>query len=43
MEDEDAIDANEDENDLSVFSDRVSEPTITYETMLKKLKSDGKI
>jgi predicted transcriptional regulator len=33
----------EDENDLSVFSDRVSEPTITYETMLKKLKSDGKI
>ena len=32
-----------DEADLNAFADRVSEPTVTYESMLKKLKSDGKI
>ena len=33
----------EDENDLRAFNERVSEPTISYEAMLKKLKRDGKI
>ena len=33
----------EDEADLKSFADRVSEPTVTYESMLKKLKRDGKI
>ncbi|MCF6270220.1 MAG: hypothetical protein L3J41_10940 [Melioribacteraceae bacterium] len=33
----------EDESDLNVFADRVSEPTVTYESMLKKFKLDGKI
>ncbi len=33
----------EDEADLNAFADRVSEPVVTYESMLKKLKSDGKI
>ena len=33
----------EDEADLNAFTDRVSEPTITYESMLKKLKLNGKI
>ena len=33
----------EDKLDLDTFANRVSEPTVTYELMLKKLKSDGKI
>jgi hypothetical protein len=33
----------EDEEDLSAFVDRVSEPTITYEELLKDLKAHGKI
>lgn len=33
----------EDETDLNAFAERVSEPTVTYESMLKKLKLDGKI
>ena len=33
----------EDEADLNAFAERVSEPTVTYESMLKKLKLDGKI
>ena len=33
----------EDKEDLASFADRTSEPTITYETMLKELKVDGKI
>jgi hypothetical protein len=33
----------EDSEDLAAFTDRISEPTITYETMLNKLKSDGKL
>ena len=33
----------EDEADLAVFSRRAKEPTISYEAMLKKLKTDGKI
>ena len=34
---------NEDEEDLRAFSDRVSEPTISYETLLDDLKKHGKI
>ncbi|MDA3861563.1 MAG: hypothetical protein PF445_10085 [Melioribacteraceae bacterium] len=34
---------HEDETDLKDFADRVAEPTVNYETMLKKLKHDGKI
>jgi hypothetical protein len=33
----------EDAEDLSAFEERISEPTITYESMVKKLKRDGKI
>jgi hypothetical protein len=33
----------EDEEDLSAFADRVSEPTISYEALLEDLKKHGKI
>lgn len=33
----------EDEEDLKAFEDRESEPVISYESLLKKLKADGKI
>ena len=33
----------EDASDLSVFTERAKEPTISYEALLKKLKADGKI
>ncbi len=33
----------EDEEDLSAFSDRVSEATISYEVLLEDLKKHGKI
>ena len=33
----------EDEKDLAVFEKRAKEPTISYEALLKKLKTDGKI
>jgi len=33
----------EDREDLAAFEQRVKEPSISYETMLKKLKADGKI
>ena len=33
----------EDEQDLKSFKDRVKEPTVSYEQMLKDLKADGKI
>lgn len=33
----------EDEEDLSAFEDRVSEPTISYEALLKELKAHGKL
>jgi hypothetical protein len=33
----------EDQEDLDAFEKRRSEPTISYENMLKKLKADGKI
>ena len=33
----------EDEEDLSAFADRLREPTITYEALLKDLKAHGKI
>lgn len=34
---------SEDEEDLSVFADRVKEPDISYEALLKDLKKHGKI
>ena len=33
----------EDQQDLEAFDERVSEPTISYQAMLKKLKEDGTI
>lgn len=33
----------EDAEDLAVFEDRVSEPTVSYENLLKDLKKNGKI
>ncbi len=33
----------EDQKDLEVFAKRAKEPTVSYETLLKKLKADGKI
>jgi len=33
----------EDQEDLAVFAERVKEPTVSYEGLLKKLKADGKI
>jgi Antitoxin-like ribbon-helix-helix len=34
---------NEDEEDLRTFTDRIGEPTISYETLLKDLRKHGKI
>lgn len=33
----------EDQEDLDAFEKRASEPVMSYETLLKKLKADGKI
>lgn len=33
----------EDQQDLQAFSDRLKEPAISYEQLLKELKRDGKI
>ncbi len=33
----------EDQEDLKAFKDRVKEPTVSYEQLLKELKADGKI
>ena len=33
----------EDEEDLTAFAERVAEPTMTYEELLKDLKAHGKI
>jgi plasmid stability protein len=33
----------EDQEDLNAFSERANEPTLSYEELLKDLKSDGKI
>jgi len=33
----------EDNEDLAVFEERVKEPTVSYEALLKELKADGKI
>jgi len=33
----------QDQEDLDVFKQRAKEPTISFETLLKKLKTDGKI
>jgi len=33
----------EDHGDLAIFDERASEPTITFEEMLKRLDLDGKI
>ncbi|MDA3938649.1 MAG: CopG family transcriptional regulator [Spirochaetia bacterium] len=34
---------SEDAEDLAFFEERISEPTISYEQMVKKLKKDGRI
>jgi len=34
---------SEDQEDLAAFEERVSEPTMSYETLLKELKANGKI
>jgi hypothetical protein len=33
----------EDQEDLAAFEDRVAEPTISYEALLKDLKANGKL
>lgn len=33
----------EDQEDLAAFDDRVAEPVISYETLLKDLKAHGKL
>lgn len=33
----------EDAEDLTAFEERVKEPLISYETMIKRLKKDGRI
>jgi plasmid stability protein len=33
----------EDHEDLAAFQDRISEPTLTYEALLKDLKTHGKL
>jgi predicted transcriptional regulator len=33
----------EDQQDLQVFEDRLAEPTVSYASLLKELKRDGKI
>lgn len=33
----------EDQEDLEAFADRVAEPTISYEALLKDLKAHGKL
>jgi hypothetical protein len=33
----------EDQEDLEAFEDRVSEPTLSYEALLKDLKANGKL
>lgn len=33
----------EDQEDLAAFEDRVAEPTISYESLLKDLKKHGKL
>jgi hypothetical protein len=33
----------EDQEDLEAFEQRASDPVMSYETLLKKLKADGKI
>ena len=33
----------EDQEDLAAFEDRVSEPTMSYEALLKDLKAHGKL
>jgi len=33
----------QDQEDLQAFADRLKEPTMTYEQLLKELKRDGKI
>ena len=33
----------EDQEDLAAFAERLNEPTVSYEKLLKDLKADGKI
>ena len=39
----DSIIRREVEEDLRVFNERINEPTVSYESLLKDLKKDGKI
>ena len=34
---------SEDAEDLAAFEERMSEPLVSYETMVKRLKKDGRI
>lgn len=34
---------SQDQEDLQAFTDRVNEPTVSYEKLLKELKQNGKI
>ncbi len=34
---------SEDEEDLRTFEERINEPTVSYESVLKDLKANGKI
>ena len=40
---EDVIGQREDQEDLAAFEDRVEEPTMSYEALLKDLKAHGKL
>lgn len=33
----------EDAEDLAAFTERINEPLVTYETLLKELKADGRL
>ena len=37
------VSLSEDAEDLIAFEDRISEPLISYDEMIKKLKKDGRI
>ena len=34
---------NEDAEDLAAFAERVNEPLVSYETLLRELKTDGRL
>lgn len=37
------VELSEDEKDLRTFEERTNEPTVSYESVLKDLKANGKI